>query len=70
MRNAYILLLRAMEGIMSKRAAIYVRVSTGRQTVENQVRELRQIVRGVDFKRVSALVLLRVFWIGQVGEAD
>jgi DNA invertase Pin-like site-specific DNA recombinase len=28
---------------MSKRAAIYVRVSTDRQTVENQVRELRQI---------------------------
>src|SRR6516165_2901276 len=35
--------LRAMEGIMSKRAAIYVRVSTDRQTIENQVRELRQI---------------------------
>src|SRR6516165_2903225 len=32
-----------MEGIMSKRAAIYVRVSTDRQTIENQVRELRQI---------------------------
>jgi DNA invertase Pin-like site-specific DNA recombinase len=31
-----------MEGIM-KRAAIYVRVSTDKQTVENQVRELRQI---------------------------
>src|SRR5947207_5513138 len=31
-----------MEG-MSKRAAIYVRVSTDRQTVENHVRELRQI---------------------------
>jgi DNA invertase Pin-like site-specific DNA recombinase len=28
---------------MHKRAAIYVRVSTDRQTVENQVRELRQI---------------------------
>ena len=28
---------------MTKRAAIYVRVSTDRQTVENQVRELRQI---------------------------
>ena len=28
---------------MGKRAAIYVRVSTDRQTVENQVRELRQI---------------------------
>ena len=28
---------------MSKRAAIYVRVSTDKQTVENQVRELRQI---------------------------
>jgi DNA invertase Pin-like site-specific DNA recombinase len=32
-----------MEGIVGKRAAIYVRVSTERQTVENQVRELRQI---------------------------
>ena len=29
---------------MSKRAAIYVRVSTDKQTVENQLRELRQIV--------------------------
>jgi len=29
--------------IISKRAAIYVRVSTDKQTVENQVRELRQI---------------------------
>jgi DNA invertase Pin-like site-specific DNA recombinase len=28
---------------MQKRAAIYVRVSTDRQTVENQIRELRQI---------------------------
>jgi DNA invertase Pin-like site-specific DNA recombinase len=28
---------------MEKRAAIYVRVSTDKQTVENQVRELRQI---------------------------
>jgi Resolvase, N terminal domain len=28
---------------MTKRAAIYVRVSTDKQTVENQVRELRQI---------------------------
>jgi DNA invertase Pin-like site-specific DNA recombinase len=33
----------AMEGVLSKRAAIYVRVSTDKQTVENQVRELRQI---------------------------
>src|SRR5207248_5840684 len=30
-------------GVMAKRAAIYVRVSTDKQTVENQVRELRQI---------------------------
>ena len=28
---------------MGKRAAIYVRVSTDKQTVENQIRELRQI---------------------------
>jgi DNA invertase Pin-like site-specific DNA recombinase len=32
-----------MEDAMAKRAAIYVRVSTDRQTVENQVRELRHI---------------------------
>jgi DNA invertase Pin-like site-specific DNA recombinase len=32
-----------MEGIVGKRAAIYVRVSTDKQTVENQVRELHQI---------------------------
>jgi DNA invertase Pin-like site-specific DNA recombinase len=32
-----------MEGIMAKRAAIYVRVSTDKQTVENQIHELRQI---------------------------
>jgi DNA invertase Pin-like site-specific DNA recombinase len=32
-----------MEGIMGKRAAIYVRVSTDKQTVENQVQALRQI---------------------------
>jgi predicted TIM-barrel fold metal-dependent hydrolase len=28
---------------MDKRAAIYVRVSTDKQTIENQLRELRQI---------------------------
>jgi DNA invertase Pin-like site-specific DNA recombinase len=28
---------------MEKRAAIYVRVSTDKQTIENQLRELRQI---------------------------
>jgi DNA invertase Pin-like site-specific DNA recombinase len=33
----------AIEGVMAKRAAIYVRVSTDKQTVENQVLELRQI---------------------------
>src|SRR5215510_1154681 len=32
-----------LEGVMAKRAAIYVRVSTDKQTVENQTRELRQI---------------------------
>ena len=31
------------EGVMAKRAAIYVRISTDKQTVENQIRELRQI---------------------------
>src|SRR6201981_3772665 len=30
---------------MSKKAAIYVRVSTDKQTVENQLRELRQIAQ-------------------------
>jgi DNA invertase Pin-like site-specific DNA recombinase len=34
-----------MEGVMGKRAAIYVRVSTDKQTVENQVRELRRIAQ-------------------------
>jgi DNA invertase Pin-like site-specific DNA recombinase len=35
---------------MQKRAAIYVRVSTDKQTVENQLRQLRQIAerRGWD----------------------
>jgi DNA invertase Pin-like site-specific DNA recombinase len=32
-----------MEAVMAKRAAIYVRVSTDKQTVENQVGELRRI---------------------------
>jgi DNA invertase Pin-like site-specific DNA recombinase len=32
-----------MGDAMPKRAAIYVRVSTDRQTIENQERELRQI---------------------------
>ena len=30
---------------MEKRAAIYVRVSTDKQTIENQLRELRQIAQ-------------------------
>ncbi len=30
----------------TRRAAIYVRVSTGSQTVENQLRELRQVADG------------------------
>jgi DNA invertase Pin-like site-specific DNA recombinase len=30
---------------MEKRAAIYVRVSTDKQTIENQLRELRQIAK-------------------------
>jgi len=39
---------------MPKRAAIYVRVSTDRQTVENQLRELRQIAerRGWEIVKV------------------
>ena len=41
---------------MTKRAAIYVRVSTDKQTVENQLRELRQIAerRGWQVVEVSA----------------
>src|SRR5215469_1956601 len=35
--------MAAREAVMSKRAAIYVRVSTDKQTVENQVAALRQI---------------------------
>jgi DNA invertase Pin-like site-specific DNA recombinase len=35
--------LSDLEAEMHKRAAIYVRVSTDKQTVENQIRELRQI---------------------------
>jgi DNA invertase Pin-like site-specific DNA recombinase len=37
------MVLTATDAVMQKRAAIYVRVSTDKQTVENQVRELRQI---------------------------
>ena len=35
--------LKASGAIMQKRAAIYVRVSTDKQTVENQVAALRQV---------------------------
>jgi hypothetical protein len=44
---------RMSEAGMQKRAAIYVRVSTDRQTIENQLRELRQIAvdnHNVDFR--------------------
>jgi DNA invertase Pin-like site-specific DNA recombinase len=41
------------EGVMAKRAAIYVRVSTDRQTVENQVRELHQIAERRGWKVVE-----------------
>jgi DNA invertase Pin-like site-specific DNA recombinase len=44
-----------MGGLMSnKRAALYVRVSTDAQTVENQIRELRQVAgrRGWDVAEV------------------
>jgi DNA invertase Pin-like site-specific DNA recombinase len=39
-----------------KRAALYVRVSTDHQSVENQIRELRQVAerRGWQVARVSA----------------
>ena len=35
--------MRALGGVMHKRAAIYVRVSTDKQTIDNQVAALRQI---------------------------
>ena len=35
--------LKASGAIMQKRAAIYVRVSTDKQTIDNQVAALRQI---------------------------
>jgi DNA invertase Pin-like site-specific DNA recombinase len=38
---------------MTKRAAIYVRVSTDKQTVENQLRELRQIAERRGWKVVE-----------------
>ena len=38
---------------MSKRAAIYVRVSTDKQTVENQARELRQVAERRGWKVVE-----------------
>lgn len=38
---------------MSKRAAIYVRVSTDKQTVENQVQSLRQIAERRDWEIVE-----------------
>ena len=46
----YDTVLAALGGSMQKRAAIYVRVSTDKQTVENQVTALRQIAerRGWD----------------------
>jgi DNA invertase Pin-like site-specific DNA recombinase len=34
---------RISEAVIHKRAAIYVRVSTDKQTVENQLQDLRQI---------------------------
>ncbi len=38
---------------MAKRAAIYVRVSTDKQTVENQIRELRQIAERRGWKIIE-----------------
>ncbi len=37
---------------MDKRAAIYVRVSTDKQTIENQLRELRQIAERQTHRRL------------------
>ena len=47
------MLREAMERVMGKRAAIYVRVSTDKQTVENQVSELRQIAERRGWKVVE-----------------
>ncbi len=38
---------------MSKRAAIYVRVSTDKQTIENQLRELRRVAEHRGWKVVQ-----------------
>ena len=37
------MMLTALGAVMQKRAAIYVRVSTDKQTIENQVTALRQV---------------------------
>src|SRR6516162_10272062 len=46
-------MLTALGGIMQKRAAIYVRVSTDKQTIENQVAALRQIAERRDWQVVE-----------------
>jgi DNA invertase Pin-like site-specific DNA recombinase len=47
--------------IMQKRAAIYVRVSTDKQTVENQVAALRQIAERRGWQVVELIDLLGTF---------
>ena len=44
----------------TKRAALYVRVSTDQQTVENQIQELRQVAASMSVERAAALVTSRM----------
>jgi hypothetical protein len=64
---------RHLEGVMGKRATIYVRVSTDKQTVENQVRELRWIAerRGWDVvERYIAMLAYRAAKAAMTGAAS
>jgi DNA invertase Pin-like site-specific DNA recombinase len=47
--------LLKQSALTGKRAAIYVRVSTDKQTVENQVRELRQIAERRGSRQAESL---------------
>ncbi len=54
------------EGYDAQTAAIYVRVSTDKQTVENQLRELRQIAERRDGKW-SAIITTLEFPVQRAG---
>ena len=46
--------IKQIQGLSNtKRAALYVRVSTDAQTVENQTRELRQVAEGCRWDLVA-----------------